>query len=246
MAGMADVDDVVSKTCSVDGCLGARLTSGGRCWAHADEEHLDAALKRLGNGGRLDARGTTITAELLERLLAASSQAHELPMMTNARFDRASFEGSANLEHATFVGDVGFRGATFQDAAWFRKVTFQGTADFAQATFKGPADFTQAIFMGDAWLVEASFLEEARFSGARFLGPTRFGPLHARRELHLRRTLFVQPAPFEVTAESMVFGEGLRLEGGGTLRLTISTGRALLDDAVWTPANDVGRRKPPV
>jgi hypothetical protein len=58
-------------TCADDGCNGIRLPTGDKCWAHAAEADLDPALKRLGEDGRLDARGVPITQELLERLLAA-------------------------------------------------------------------------------------------------------------------------------------------------------------------------------
>jgi hypothetical protein len=61
-------------TCAEDDCIGVRLPTGGKCWAHADEQALDAALKRLGEDGHLDARGVPITQELLERVLATAPQ----------------------------------------------------------------------------------------------------------------------------------------------------------------------------
>jgi hypothetical protein len=44
----------------------------GKCWAHADQPDLDAALEQLGANGRLDVRGVPISSELLRRLLDAA------------------------------------------------------------------------------------------------------------------------------------------------------------------------------
>ncbi len=35
-------------TCADDGCVGVRLPTGGKCWAHAADSDLDPALKRSG------------------------------------------------------------------------------------------------------------------------------------------------------------------------------------------------------
>jgi hypothetical protein len=64
-------DNVGWEMCAHDGCLGVRLPTGGKCWAHAAGTDLDSALKRLGEDGQLDARGVPITQELLGRLLSA-------------------------------------------------------------------------------------------------------------------------------------------------------------------------------
>ncbi len=51
--------------------IGVRLPAGDKCWAHAHGNDLQAALKRLGEDGRLDARGVPISKDLLHQLLAA-------------------------------------------------------------------------------------------------------------------------------------------------------------------------------
>jgi len=53
----------------------------GEVLAHADDQNLDAALKRLGEDGRLEARGVPITQALLGRLLAAAPRTPRLPQL---------------------------------------------------------------------------------------------------------------------------------------------------------------------
>lgn len=74
MAASESVNWDVCERCAEDGGVGIRLPSGGKCWVHADSQDLDAALKRLGEDGRIDVRGVTLDAELLARILAAAPQ----------------------------------------------------------------------------------------------------------------------------------------------------------------------------
>jgi hypothetical protein len=110
MAAPEDVGWEVCQQCAADGGIGIRLPSGGSCWAHADDEDLQAALRQLGEDGRLDARGVTITSELLARTLDAAphddTRGH--PVLTDARFDRATFQGDAGFEGAAFEGCASF------------------------------------------------------------------------------------------------------------------------------------------
>jgi hypothetical protein len=184
------------ETCA-DGCAGIRLPTGGKCWAHAADDDLDAALKQLGGDGRLDARRVPITQELLERLLAAAPHDdHNHAILTDARFDEATFQGDAGFDEATFQGDARFdeatfqrnarfQGATFQRDAGFRGASFQATAEFDDATFRGGAwfggatfqrnaGFRDATFQRNAWFDDATFPRDARFVGATFQSYARF------------------------------------------------------------------------
>jgi hypothetical protein len=107
------------ETCA-DGCIGVRLPTGGKCWAHAEGSDLDAALDGLRHGGQLDARGVPITDELLNEMLAAAPQ-DELrrPVLTDARFHEATFSDDAKFSRAVFKGDSSFERAIFKDRAWF-------------------------------------------------------------------------------------------------------------------------------
>src|SRR5438093_13437811 len=95
-------EDVDWLTCAkYHECIGVRLPSGEGCWAHADEQDMDDALKRLGEDGRLDARGVTLTDDLLQRLLHAvprDDQEHRL--LTDAQFYRATFRSGARFPMA--------------------------------------------------------------------------------------------------------------------------------------------------
>jgi uncharacterized protein YjbI with pentapeptide repeats len=174
-------------TCADDGCNGIRLPTGDKCWAHAAEADLDPALKRLGEDGRLDARGVPITQELLERLLASAPQDdHGHTLLMGALLDRATFrgdavflgaifKGDASFDRAVFQGDALFHVVTFQWMAVFREATFRGDAMFRGATFQSDARFERATFQGEAWFDRATFQGAADFTRATFQDIARFG-----------------------------------------------------------------------
>jgi uncharacterized protein YjbI with pentapeptide repeats len=157
--------DVCTQCLEVDG-IGVQVHSGAKCWAHADDENLDAALKRLGEGGPLDARGVTITAELLGRIMAAATQGRVHPILHSAKFDRATFQGGAGFLVVTFKDTASFDQVRFEDAASFHGATFEGSARFDKAAFGSEAEFGGATFKGDA-----------SFSKPTFVGASRLGKL---------------------------------------------------------------------
>jgi pentapeptide repeat protein len=123
---MADQSDVDWDTCAAHGCVGVRLPTAGRCWAHAADGALDTALEQIAAHGRLDVRGVRVTTALLERVLGAlPHDDHGRAILTDARFDRAVFQGDVSLARVTFEGE-----------AWFDHATFQGDARFDRATFQ--------------------------------------------------------------------------------------------------------------
>lgn len=65
---MAEETEVRWPTCGQDGCIGIRLASARECLGHASEEDQAAAMRRVGETGVIDARGVTITNDLLERI----------------------------------------------------------------------------------------------------------------------------------------------------------------------------------
>jgi hypothetical protein len=154
MATGSLVDWDVCEVCAAEGGTGIRMPSGGRCWEHADEQDLVTALKRLGGDGRLDARGVSITAELLDRLLTAApgdDRGHAI--LTDALFDRAAFEGDAPFDGVIFQGNAGFRGAVFRHDAGF-----QHTA-FPQARQLGPMLVHKRLVLDDALFYERIQIE---------------------------------------------------------------------------------------
>jgi uncharacterized protein YjbI with pentapeptide repeats len=163
---MAAPEKVNWDTCVEDDCTGVRLPTGGKCWVHADDQDLDAALKRLGEGGDLDARGVPITPELLQRILAASSGPQGRPMLRSARFEQATFSGEVGFDGVTFEGAARFDGATFEDEAHFFRATFEDAAIFEQATFL-VAGFSGATFKGWTTFSSTTF-EHCNFDAASF------------------------------------------------------------------------------
>jgi uncharacterized protein YjbI with pentapeptide repeats len=172
------------QPCAEDGCVGVCLPTGRSCWAHSTDADVDQALKRLGEGDRLDARGVPITPELLGSLLAAAPHDDGHPVLTDPQFDKATFhghvrfgeaafEGDAVFSRVTFHGDVQFGGATFE-VAEFSGTDFEGQAGFDGTTFQRDARFGRAIFNSPARFDHATFRGDARFLNATFAGDTWF------------------------------------------------------------------------
>jgi uncharacterized protein YjbI with pentapeptide repeats len=172
-------------TCSEDKCLGIRLDAGGTCLAHAGQQDRDVALRRLGDEGTIDARGVTISAWLLERILEAvprDKQQPDRPCFNQARFDRATFLAEPGLDSGRLVRfddlvepKVRFDGAVFRGEASFDRATFKGTARFENATFQGLAKFSDATFERGA-----SF-DRAVFDRTTLLGESGRGSVRLRR-----------------------------------------------------------------
>jgi hypothetical protein len=213
MAGTADFE---WETCGVDGCIGVRLPTGRKCWAHATDTDLDLALKRLGEDGHIDARGVRIDAGLLAQILAAAPQEESHPVLQNPQFHRATFQGKGGAAFqsevgfggATFKGEAGFGGATFMVDAWFAREAFEGEASFVEARFEGRAVFGPA-FKGVARFDGATFKDTARFDGVTFEGAARFDRTLFVGAARFDRTLFVGAAEFVEATFEDVAGFGM-------------------------------------
>jgi hypothetical protein len=165
---MASPKGINWDTCAEDDCIGVRLPSGGKCWAHADEHHLDAALERLGEDPAVDARGVKINAELQERIIDALPHTDDRPVVVLAQFDGATFEDVVLLGGVTFEGEAVFVGATFHSRVLFGGATFQREAEFDRAMFTGGARFDGATFMRGAGFSGATFQRWAGFNETTF------------------------------------------------------------------------------
>ena len=145
-------------------CRGNRISSDGRCLAHLTGAELDQFLDRLGPGADLDARGTQISEQLLDRLIATFGAGQPGPVFATALFSEARFRGPARLTGVRFNGD-----------AWFDGARFTGNTTFAGADFGGNAVFTEAEFSAEALFTERpSFRKDAVFDGVRFGGTANF------------------------------------------------------------------------
>jgi uncharacterized protein YjbI with pentapeptide repeats len=252
MATSETVDWDVCGRCAEEGGIGIRLAGGERCWAHADEPDLDAALKRLGEDGRLDARGVVVTQELLERLLAAApGDDHGPATLTYALFHKATFHGDAvfdqvtfqgiavfqqatfcgrfaQFDRASFLGDAIFGMATFKGVAWFPWVTFTGDVMFDGVTFLQRAVFGGATFHRDTSFDEAVFYRDAWFAGATFQASQELGPMLVRKSLVLDDVIFHQRVQVHVSAVALCCRRARFLAG---VQLRLRWAQVVLDDA---------------
>jgi uncharacterized protein YjbI with pentapeptide repeats len=147
---------------------GIRLDTTPKCLAHASDEERNAALKQLGETGKIDARGVPISTALVEQILAAAPHgADNRPMFRTTQFNRASFQGDALFEGATFQGGAAFNDATFQGDARFNRAAFRGGAVFNGVTFQGDARFNEATFQA-AVFGGTTFQRIVSFDGATF------------------------------------------------------------------------------
>ncbi|MEU3050338.1 pentapeptide repeat-containing protein [Streptomyces sp. NPDC006984] len=146
------------------GCRGIHVPNHTVCLAHLTGRARDSYLAGLSPGADIDHRGTSFTADLLDRLLAPLRDPNtRQPSLGNAQFDWARFSGPADFKGARFSGPADFKGARFF-----------GDAHFVGAQFSGPADFDWAQFSGGARFAGAQFSGGARFAGAQFSGPADF------------------------------------------------------------------------
>ena len=170
-----DAAGVPWDCCSRPGCIGV-LAGPEACLAHLDEPGLASVLAGVRRGRVLDARGVVIDAELLSSILAACPRDDcGRPMLSRARFDRASFPAGAGFEGVVFTKGVSFDGSRFDGGASFKGTRFEGPARFARAWFKGPAAFDEAGFGGQAWFGGATFSAPASFGHSEFSNLAWFG-----------------------------------------------------------------------
>ena len=156
-------------------CRGKQISSDGRCLAHLTGAELDQFLDRLGPGAHLDARGTDISDQLLDRLIATFGAGQPGPVFATALFSEARFKGAVRLAGARFNGDAWFDGATFNQTATFAGADFAGNALFTEAEFSAEALFTdRTSFRKDAVFDGVRFAGTASFSGAQFAGGAGF------------------------------------------------------------------------
>lgn len=152
-------------------CGGSQISPYGRCLAHLTGAELDQFLGGLGPGADLDARGTTISTQLLDRLITTFGDHQPGPVFGTALFSQARFEGAVPLGQARFSGDAWFDGAQFAGNALFAGSEFGGNAVFTRAEFGAGASFTDGCsFRKDAAFDDVRFGAVASFDTASFAG----------------------------------------------------------------------------
>lgn len=182
-----DPVEVPWERCSKSACSGVPA-QGGVCLAHLSRRALDKALDPVRRGRGLDARGVTITAELLAKVLdAAPRDAEDRPKLPKVRFDHTTFDVGVSFDGIVFAKDVSFDRARFEGDAAFAGARFHGNARFAGASVAGRAVFDDASFGGQVW-----------FGGATFNGPASFRETQFAHLAWFGRTVFASDAFFDV------------------------------------------------
>ena len=139
-------------------------------------------LGRLGPGSDLDARGTELSEQLLDRVVKAFRDKHGEPVFGHAWFSAAKFTGAVQLAGARFTGGAWFDGAIFAGSATFTGARVDGDAVFDDARFTGAANFDDAEFAHSTWFDGAEFTGDSRFRSARFGGDACFATARFRAD----------------------------------------------------------------
>ncbi|GCD99513.1 pentapeptide repeat-containing protein [Embleya hyalina] len=160
-----------------------------KCLVHVTAKERVAHLLGLSPGDDVDLSGTTLTPDLVERLLTAlRDPAGGRPRFGRARFVEAIFPGGADFAGVTFAEEARFTGAAVHEGADFSDATFTGealfrgatigwNADFSDTTFEARADFAEAtvgigVHFGNAGFAAGATFRDATLTDASFMGAT--------------------------------------------------------------------------
>ncbi|MGW0522097.1 hypothetical protein [Crossiella sp. NPDC003009] len=188
-------------TCTEDAgrCTGRRIEDFDQCLAHLTADDLDTALTRFTPGADVDLRGTTLTPELLHRLLAGMSEGEDpaprTPRLGHADFRHCFFSGAApqhtdqatSNDHTTAI--FKFNGVKVGGDAWFNRVKFGGR------TMIGPLVASTLSMDGSSFAKRVMVEVETGTLSAtdtRFEGGVELRVRYAR--IDVRRTFFGAPS----------------------------------------------------
>ncbi|WP_188186745.1 pentapeptide repeat-containing protein [Nonomuraea sp. SYSU D8015] len=224
-------------------CTGIAVRPSGLCLAHLSPDRLSEALAQLSPGRLIDLRGTTVTSDLLSRVLEATGG-----RPGRARLDRVRFTGDVRLSGVTFAGDVSLDGARFDRLASFFGARFEGNASLAGARFarelsfhgvtvRGHVSLDRAVMARDALFSQAVFghglsCERARFDGYATFDGARLGDGAAFRGARFGRTLSFRKVSGHAGFEAAHFAADAYLSATGRLSAARARADGLLDVAV--------------
>jgi Pentapeptide repeats (9 copies) len=182
---------------------------------------------------RLDLTGATLIDLNFYRVVAA-----------DARFDSATFTGTAQFYEAAFGGSS-FRAAKFTQEAAFSRASFKGHADFSKAAFAGKGWFSQASFGRDADFNDASFNGDAMFYGTHFDDTAEFQPTTFSGDAMFAGATFDSSAWFSSAtfAQRAAFGQAtfagdVTFQGVTFGGVTSFAGATFADRSDWLPFKD--------
>ncbi|GAA2052750.1 hypothetical protein GCM10009800_46840 [Nocardiopsis rhodophaea] len=174
------------------------------CLAHLAPQALEEFLAGLGPGSYIDARGTTIYPDLLDRLLDAVKDGDSKRVLGQASFHHARFEGGAGFDGAHFENRAAFSGAHIKGHARFCDARFDYGALFNDVHFEGGAWFQGAHFKLAAVFGDSYFKDVAWFYGTHFEGPAGFYSTHFEDSAEFPCARFSGSSSFSITATGQV------------------------------------------
>lgn len=224
-------------------CTGIASRPSGLCLAHLSQEQLGEALGELSPGRLLDLRGTTVSSDLLHRVLERTGAR---PGRT--RLDRARFTGDVKLSGVTFGGDVSLDDARFERLASFFGARFEGNVSLAGVRFsrelsfhgvtvRGHVSLDGAVMARDALFSQAVFgrglsCERARFDGYATFDGARLGDGAVFRGARFGRTLSFRKVSGNAGFEAAHFAADAYLSATGRLSAARARADRSLDVAV--------------
>ncbi|GAA1710777.1 pentapeptide repeat-containing protein [Nonomuraea bangladeshensis] len=224
-------------------CTGVATRPSGLCLAHLSPEEVAETLARVAPGRLLDLRGTTLTGDLLSRVLEATGG-----RLGRARMERVRFTGDVRLSGVTFCGDVSLDDARFDRLASFFGARFEGNVSLAGARFarelsfhgvavRGHVSLDRAVMSRDALFSQADFghglsCERARFDGYATFDGARLGDGGAFRGARFGRTLSFRKVSGNAGFEAAHFAADAYLSATGRLSLARARADATLDVTV--------------
>jgi hypothetical protein len=208
-------------------CTGVRISGHKHCLAHLTADDRLGFLATLGPGDDLDLRGTTLTATLLDAVLArfrVPNSASKL-VIGDTNFTGARFEGIARFTKIQFVECPTFQHTEFVDQVLFNMVAFPAGADFANAHFTDDLRLTSTDSDADLDLRGARFERSVDFEMVRV------------RDLRLDDARFAERVTMVIEARE-ISCDGTRFREG--VALSVQYGRITAARTVFGAASTIG------
>ncbi|MGA5315779.1 pentapeptide repeat-containing protein [Streptomyces pseudogriseolus] len=147
-------------------CPGRRVDPYPACLAHLDDADRAAHLATLSPGADLDHRGTPLTQDLLDELLAPlRDPGTGRARVGRADFDAVRFSGEAEIRDAGFGGYCSFTSAVFDAGLYMEAVHTGGDLRLDAAHVAGDLWLDDCEVDGDAWFIKARVGGALRFCG---------------------------------------------------------------------------------
>ncbi|MGI5271055.1 pentapeptide repeat-containing protein [Nonomuraea sp. CA-218870] len=224
-------------------CTGIARRPYDRCLAHLPHDEVAVVLAGMEPGRLLDLRGTTLSGDLLRRVVAATRS-----RPGRARLDRARFTGDVRLAGVTFAGDVSLDGARFERLASFFGARFEGNLSLASVRFarelsfhgvpvRGHVSLDGAVMTRDALFSQAVFghglsCESARFEGYATFDGASLGEAASFRGARFGRTLSFRKVSGSAGFDAARFAADAYLSATGRFSAARARADGALDLAV--------------